>query len=397
MITILIITFFTAVLIGIIIFLHYHIVCPLIRRSKENSFLRQIGEPVFASCQIFHNQASEVLEKVYRPLAEKGFNNPLGLFAAALCTTATFLLIIIDISFISLYGAQFWGSNPGIISTEITEATKKVISVAGLTDYFEAILTWAVAHISATPNGHFLAANALITVICLLISGLFLKESIRPSNWLPLNLTLNGRKMLGILCSILLACVVFYYGFLIYYGIASNMAANYETHMEEDYFAKSSATDTQTPIVNSLDKYNDWKLVSGVAYSMAVLGTNFLAFWGMLLFWGIMLALLIGLSRLLLRGFHNFYIVPLAMSLGHMRVEERSQNIQLSQNQNLQLPPSNSDSQPADLSSTGSLPNTQILDQDSESNDHGSNPPDDPDKGEQDRQRDIYDDPLNLE
>lgn len=142
---------------AVIIF--YNILIIGIRHSRNNSPWRHLGESLFASMSRFYERVSSGTQRIYNSFADKGLNNVIGLIGTIICTIAMFFLMIIDISFISLMGAQFWGSKPELLAGEISKATKTVIPIESLTDYFDAFLNWAVSHVTTNASGHFLAAK----------------------------------------------------------------------------------------------------------------------------------------------------------------------------------------------------------------------------------------------
>ncbi len=391
---------------AVIIF--YNILIIIIRHSRNNSPWRHLGESLFASMSRFYERVSSGTQRIYNSLANKSLNNILGLFGTIICTVAMYFLMSIDISFISLMGAQFWGSKPELLAREISEATKTVISIEGLTDYFDAFLNWAVSHVSTNPNGHFLAANALITIVCLLVAGLFLKECARPAGWLPLNLQKAGRWVVGTLSSLLLLCLMFYYGFLIFYGVSSQSAVVTSNTKQTDFFSSEQIDNfnnleenTDESRNNPLDSLNGTKLAASVCYAVAVLGVNFLAFWGSLLFYGIVITLLLILFRWLLEGGYDYFILPLGIALGYVQLQAHTPNIALNQNQRSQINEQTIDEQDHSLSNAEQTETDQAGELNIEENnvDEIQSLRDEVEErriAEEERQRNIHNDPLNL-
>jgi len=361
---------------------------------------RHLGEALFATLSRFYERVSAGTQRIYTTFADKGLNNILGLFGTFICTIAMFLLMIIDISFISLMGAQFWGSDPELLAGEISEAAKTVIPIKSLTDYFDVLLNWAVSHVTINPNGHFLAANALITIVCLLVAGLFLKECAKPGGWLPLNLKQTGRWIVGSFSSLLLLCLIFYYGFLIYYGVSSQSAVNYINQEEINYFEEVNNTTDQT-INSSLDAFNGTKLTASLCYAVAVLGVNFLAFWGSLLFYGMIVTLLLILFRWLLEIGYDNLLLPLGIALGYVQLQTQAQNMTVNQNQRSQMNQQTSNAQDEISNNIEQTETDQAEEAISEDNnaDEIQRLRDEVEErriAEEERQRNIYNDPLNL-
>lgn len=377
--------------IGVILI--YNLMLVAIRHSEANSIWRHLGEALFASLSRFYERVQAGTLRIYNIFANKGLNNILGLLGTIVCTISFFLLIVIDISFISLMGAQFWGSDPELLASEISIAVKTYIPLQTATDYFDSLLNWAVSHIATNPSGHFLAANALITIICLIIAGLFIKECAKPSGWLPLNLMKFGRWFVGSVNTVLLLCLIFYYGFLIYYGVSSQVAVAAETQTTTNYFVNADIDNNK--ISNPLESLNSAKLAASVCYAIAVLGVNFMAFWGMLLLYGIVITLLLVLFRWFLETWYDHIILPLGISLGYLQLQRQAQNVNL--NQESQHENTHTD--------TPENQNTEVESQNNQGseeeirNDEFQNKLEELEErriAEEERQRNVYDDPLGL-
>lgn len=366
-----------------------------IQHSKNDSPWRHFGDALFASLSRFYERVQAGTQRVYNTFAEKELNNLLGLLGAIICTISLFLLIIIDISFISLMGAQFWGSDPELLAEEISTAVNTVIPITSLTDYFDSLLNWAVSHVVVNPGGHFLAANAVIVIICLIVAGLFIKECAKPAGWLPLNLKKFGRWFVGSVNVGLLLCLIFYYGFLIYYGVSSQLAVGAETQSTVNYFDDTYVT--TEGISNPLEPLNEAKLAASVCYAIAVLGVNFMAFWGMLLFYGIVVTLLLVLFRWILEAFYEQIILPLGIALGYVQLQRQAQNINVNQHQQTE----SADTVATDVQAPEDEIQNDISNSEERITDEElQNLRDEVEErriAEEERQRNINDDPLNLE
>lgn len=372
----------------------YRCLLIVIQHSKNGSPWRHFGDALFASLSRFYERVQAGTLRVYNTFAEKELNNLLGLLGTIICTISLFLLIIIDISFISLMGAQFWGSDPELLAEEISTAANTVIPITSVTDYFDSLLNWAVSHVAVNPSGHFLAANALITIICLIIAGLFIKECAKPTGWLPLNLKKFGRWFVGSVNVALLLCLIFYYGFLIYYGVSSQVAVGAETQSTVNYFDDTNVTTDE--IRNPLESLNGAKLAASVCYAIAVLGVNFMAFWGMLLFYGIVVTLFLVFFRWILEAFYDHIILPLGIALGYVQLQRQAQKININQQQAESTNTTATDDQAQENETQNDTPNSEERINDEEL----QNLRDEIEErriAEEERQRNINDDPLNLD